>query len=122
MDHTETLFKKAGDHLLRQNAKSLFVDQDGLTNRTCAYRGKGGLSCAIGGLISDEFYDPALELRETDHDLVVYALCKSNGIDETDVDWEALRTLQFIHDQFVPEDWPHQLNAAAKEHNFTVRF
>lgn len=55
---TMDIFKHVGKHLLTQNEQSL-VDRD--TDRSCAYRGDGGLKCAVGCLITDEAYDPAIE-------------------------------------------------------------
>jgi hypothetical protein len=59
------------DHLIAQKKRSLHRGD------TCAYRGDGGLKCAIGALILDENYSPELELTNAHQLEVIEALCKS---------------------------------------------
>jgi hypothetical protein len=49
------VFNKVEAHLLAQGVRSMkYLDM-------CAYRGAGGLRCAVGCLIKDEFYHESLE-------------------------------------------------------------
>lgn len=51
----QEIFDKVTAHLRKQGKAS--VDIDG----SCAYRGEGGTSCAVGCLIPDEMYDEMME-------------------------------------------------------------
>ena len=44
---------KGVNHILQQNEKSQNAEG-------CLYRSDSGLKCAVGALIADEFYSPAL--------------------------------------------------------------
>lgn len=55
MDKQEA-FNKIWNGLQSQDWQRSFRDDE-----TCAYRGFGGLKCAIGHLISDEDYSPEME-------------------------------------------------------------
>ena len=52
----QEIFDAVVRHLLTQERKSM--KQDGVT---CAYRGEGGLSCAVGALITDAEYQPVMD-------------------------------------------------------------
>lgn len=112
------------NHLLTQNDRALGDDSD-----TCSYRGMTesiydddgyaidlgyptGLSCAVGCLIKDAYYDPYIEGNGVQNDKVLYTLVKSHP------DWEIngktvlmLACLQRIHDRYKPKDWPYMLVA-----------
>ncbi len=107
MSTTFELFERVRAHLLNQNRRS--VDAHG-----CAYRGTDGLSCAVGCLIKDEFYNSEMEGKNVDHPMVVYALEKS--IDRRLCAYEVhqLVLLQSIHDVIMPSDWASRLKDLKK--------
>ena len=60
---TFTTAQEIFDHvtplLFAQGQRSMYHDVNG--EPTCAYRGEGGLRCAIGHIIPDELYNPNIE-------------------------------------------------------------
>ena len=103
----QEIYDKVKEHLLKQGARSLLVDNP---NGTCAYRGGNGAMCAAGILIKDEHYDEELETKSTVYYKVSAALRKS-GID---VDKEEVKrlveNLQELHDGIEPENWERAFN------------
>ena len=57
----QTLFDRAVLGVYHQGRKSLLPREDAGLGPMCAYRGTHGLKCAIGHLIDDAHYTPALE-------------------------------------------------------------
>lgn len=106
---TQEVFTKVATHLLKQNRRSLLIDES--DDGTCAYRGKDGLQCAAGVLINDEQYDETLENNASDSVVVSMALERS-GVEAADL-W-LVRKLQRIHDKYQPEEWSYQLYELAK--------
>lgn len=83
----------------------------------CAYRGENNTRCAVGQIISDEFYSELFEGKSIHEDEVLEAVQQSNP--EWDVDYTSflmLNQLQLIHDSHQPEDWEELFN---KSYNFT---
>ena len=118
MDMVE-VFNKVEAHLLAQGVKSIRKQSEYM----CAYRGTGGLSCAVGCLIKDEAYHKGLEgtsalelLRQCQTDekeedrqtLLEEALIKS-GIDLKPATTYMLSDLQYLHDRKKPKDWKQEL-------------
>jgi len=66
--------KTIKEHMLTQRARSI------KRGKGCRYRGDYGMRCAVGCLIKDEFYDPALEGMAITHVPVLNALSFS-GVD-----------------------------------------
>ena len=69
----QEIFDTVVKHLAVQQQRSMakvIIDDgtpDGNTKMyTCAYRGDFGMSCAVGCLIKDEDYSPAMEARRVD--------------------------------------------------------
>jgi hypothetical protein len=95
-------------HLLTQNAKAWghYSSDLGPTNG-CVYRDADGRKCAAGCLIPDDVYHPGLEGEIADG-RVVSAILAVEGHNPA-----LVRELQFLHDEFVPEDWAAQLRATA---------
>jgi len=119
MDMVE-VFNKVEAHLLAQGVRSI---RKSLIQDMCAYRGAGGLSCAVGCLIKDEAYHKGLEgtsalelLRQCQTDekeedrqtLLKEALIKS-GIDLKPATTYMLSDLQYLHDRKNPKDWKQEL-------------
>ena len=93
------MFNTVREHLLKQNARS--EDDAG-----CAYRGADGCKCAVGVLISDEFYDKDLEGSNIQDIDVLLALNYSIGRDISYSEKEMLFALQRMHDTRTVDDWP----------------
>ena len=114
------VFNKVEAHLLAQGVRSI---RKSLIQDMCAYRGAGGLRCAVGCLIKDEAYHKGLEgtsalelLRQCQTDekeedrqtLLKEALIKS-GIDLKPATTYMLSDLQYLHDRQKPKDWKQEL-------------
>jgi hypothetical protein len=71
----------------------------------CRYRGDEGCKCAIGHLIPDDKYDPAMEtLRVASLIQKFPAIREDMGDPETDGDINFLQQCQFMHDD-VRANW-----------------
>lgn len=102
----QEVFDTVANHLLTQMEKSTrklpYASIERVVMGACAYRGDGGLKCAVGVLIPDEKYSIDMET------ISAYALCErfpeiawilgSAG-------WEFADLLQDIHDNSNPESW-----------------
>jgi len=99
----QELFDIVFKHLMSQNARSMMGN-----GITCAYRGEGGLKCAIGILIPDEDYRKDMEGAAAQN-LLVKGACLSRLA----VHHELLNKFQRIHDEDPVEDWDRSLRAAA---------
>lgn len=116
MSRTQEIFDRVRDHMLAQNARSTASDDVGRSR--CAYRGDGGLKCALGCLITDEHYAPSLEGLNLEYSVpdnrvrraVEESLGFALGTDEV----RLLVALQQVHDRVtVTEDWLHRLALVA---------
>lgn len=92
-------------HLLRQNERS--IDDDG----RCMYR-HGARMCAVGCLIPDSMYTPAIEGLDVDELRPAYLdhIAKSYGIHDRVTMEYILRELQNIHDQEPTSYWEAQIS------------
>lgn len=87
-------------HLLQQKKRAM-IYRDGTDDPVmCAYRGRGGLKCAVGILIPDEEYNPIIERKPIDS--LHYSASENIGPTlqkiMKDVGIEFLRALQSLHD------------------------
>ena len=73
----------------------------------CKYRGPGGLKCAAGWLLSDEFYSPEMEYRNWSEIVEEFHV--------TDNHRHLIMELQDIHDNREVEDWVEEFNKVAQE-------
>lgn len=112
--------EKIRDHLTKQ--KALSKSDTGF----CAYRGEEGRTCAVGCLITDEFYNPAAENKCIGHDKVWPLVEKSIGVKwNTNIEY-LLADWQKYHDgrnyQFWVEgvDSPHNISPA-EQHTKVMR-
>jgi len=105
------IFDKIKAHLLKQNARAM-------SGPDCRYRGAGGLSCAVGCIISDEHYKPRIEGRSVKKKDVLEAVRKSNkGLHIDNVTTRAmLQELQNIHDVVKVDHWPTRLDEMEREY------
>ena len=113
----QEIFTKVARHLLAQGKRSeRFFGGDGRGETGCAYRSADGLMCAVGCLIPDALYEPAIEGCTVAGD-VVQSVLREAGIragygERTD---SLLYELQNIHDYEEPDRWKHCLELLAKE-------
>lgn len=101
-------FNKVYTHLLTQGEKSLIGTK-------CAYRGAEGRKCAVGCLIPDKLYYPALEGNYVYVEKLKEVLAKAGQHSLF-----FLSQLQFIHDESAVEDWKEQLEQLAKKRGLAV--
>ena len=78
---------------------------------TCAYRNSAGQKCAVGALIADAVYTPALDITVMGVSSyeVRAAVVASIGRNLTFPEVSLLRSLQGCHDTFEPYDWEEEL-------------
>lgn len=98
----QEVFDIVARHLLTQNEQS--VNEDG-----CAYRGEGGLKCAVGALIPDSDYDPDWEGQAVVDNNPICGHLEGKGIS-----LRLASRLQHIHDQFAVRDWRWRLMELAE--------
>ena len=107
------VFNKVEAHLLAQSVRSI---RKSLISDMCAYRGAGGLRCAVGCLIKDEAYHKGLEAiamwadeKEDDHQMLLEEALIKSGIDLNSTMTHMLSDLQDLHDTVKPEVWKQRL-------------
>jgi hypothetical protein len=107
------VFNKVEAHLLAQGVRSI---RKSLIQDTCAYRGAGGLRCAVGCLIKDEAYSRSLEgiamwadEKEEDRQMLLEEALIKSGIDLKPATTYMLSDLQYLHDRKKPKDWKQEL-------------
>jgi hypothetical protein len=108
----EKLFRISADHLILQGRKCiLHPDEYGKFKSTnnCALRNKEGLKCAVGALISDEYYNDGLEAFNVYTNHIKKAIASSQGIPEGEVNSTMIWSLQIIHDDLDPSEWSQEL-------------
>jgi len=112
MDMVE-VFNKVEAHLLAQGVRSI---RKSLIQDMCAYRGAGGLRCAVGCLIKDEAYNKGLEgiamwadEKEEDRQTLLEEALINSGIDLKPTTTHMLSDLQYLHDRKNPKDWKQEL-------------
>jgi hypothetical protein len=82
----------------------------------CRYRAPDGTRCAVGCLITDEAYTPALEGHPVGLDIVRQAL-EASGVGLGPL--ALLAHLQDLHDSTPPVDWVEELKLLAKRHGLS---
>lgn len=114
----QAIFNKAATHLLKQQRKSLG------SGGYCAYRGENQDCCAIGALIPDELYQPAMDHHPQGEGASVrYVLENFPHLSEmllpedlsTASGLRFLRQIQCVHDEFEPHEWFEHLCRCADD-------
>ncbi len=105
----QRIYDQVKEHLLKQGE---WCQLEG----ACVYRGKDGLKCAIGCLITDEHYSPGLEGMGVERPKVLEALAKSISVSVHELDAIFLERLQVIHDTAYIETWAEKLEDLAKRY------
>jgi hypothetical protein len=112
----QEIFDKVSKHLLTQGRKAVRADDSDL----CCYLMKldNGqvLKCAIGCLIPDELYDPKIEFKMSDDELVRSILLSAGVVSEAEPNLAFLNGLQSVHDHNEPYEWPWALAKFAEKH------
>lgn len=108
--NNQEVFDTVAKHLLTQKQISANL-------AACLYRGHSGLKCAIGCLIPDELYDPAMD-DSSSNTGIEETLCEFpqirtlfNGVDE-----RLLSELQLLHDQFDVSEWIDRLRSITRKY------
>jgi hypothetical protein len=102
----EGVFEFVKQHLITQGEKSS-------SSTSCYYRNSSELSCAIGCLIEDQFYNDGLEFHNGDDPLVIEAVKKS--LPNWVINKDMLLSLQSVHDEYEVEEWEWQLEILEKQ-------
>ncbi|MGF6879780.1 hypothetical protein [Paraburkholderia sp. MM5477-R1] len=118
MQCARKIYERVSAHLLNQGA----VSED--ENGSCRLRGDNDRVCAVGSLVSDEFYHPDIEgigisyYRHARDGKLLQALYASNvnAYDPGIVD--LLCELEEIHDGASVDQWPDLLAALGKRYGF----
>lgn len=97
----QRIFDDASTHMMKQ------YKQCSVQDRGCLYRDGYGNSCAIGGIIKDEFYDSALECMPASHRKVIRMVANSGygQTDDLELISEELHSLQQVHDGNAVDQW-----------------
>lgn len=127
------IFERVKAHLLQQKVAARVDDR---RTSSCAYRGKGGLKCAIGCLIPDEAYTPVIEgcgiaavipaggkwYRDNSEPLAMVKnapflaeVLNKSGIPARQSTKTLLERLQLIHDTHDPVSWSRVFEAEANQ-------
>ncbi len=102
----QVTFDTVISHLRKQNAKSVYWDDVGMTE-ACAYRGHEGRKCAAGCLIPDSKYLPQMESK------IVGMLSEGHDI-------KLVGELQQIHDNYDINEWEERFDIIASIYNLEV--
>jgi len=98
--NAQEIFDKVATHLIVQGERSI---NDHIAGG-CAYRGVGGMSCAVGCLIPDKAYKQSMEGTTAGAIIEQYPSLK----------WmvkhkQLLSSLQGVHDNHTPMEWRQKL-------------
>lgn len=113
----QAVYERVGNHLLDQNAKAGVFDKEYPDEFSPRYVDPDGRRCAIGSLISDEHYGPELEGVQVFIRRVAEAVAASLCLPWEHIQTGFLLSLQEIHDERDPPDWPRRLRNFAKDFN-----
>lgn len=110
----QTAFDKAAPALIRQRQ---FSRKEYRGDDVCLYRSPDGCKCAIGHLIPDEKYNPAMECKP------IASIFSKMDLKELfeNCDLEFLKDLQLAHDGALnPSEFESRLLEAAKNHGLNT--
>lgn len=104
----QEIFNIAAGGLLKQNKYSTDVMGQ------CAYRGIGNLKCAVGFLIPDDKYAPAMERYS------ILTIPDLFGLEHLKGHESFLVELQKIHDECPVSEWNEELRLLAQRHTLST--
>jgi hypothetical protein len=119
--NTQEAFDTIVTHLAKQAQPAKKDDTD-----FCVYRSPEGLKCAVGCLIPDDLYLPAMDVDSPDDagaGTGVEALIEHYPTMERllcDVDVKVLCAAQDTHDHWQPHDWQTEVEEIAETYGLTV--
>lgn len=112
----QTIFNRVVKHLRAQGKKSLAkMPAMGIG---CAYRGRGGLKCAVGCLIKDSEYSKKMENFAVSSLFEAHPpLAKRLGEDNIPL----LEDLQSVHDRVDTQSWDAEFVRIAARYDLKLR-
>lgn len=107
----QKLFNRVCRHLLRQNKQALNED------RECVYRAPDGCRCGVGGVLPNRLYKKEFEGTQ-----IVFLMRDHPEVRDYfgDENSSLLSSIQYVHDNFQPHEWPARLAIVAERHSLTV--
>lgn len=113
---TQEIFDYIVSHLRAQNSRCINV----ITNN-CLYRAGNGKKCAVGCLITNEEYQPEMEMK-TFH-LLINSYSHLTIANFDPISKSLLKDMQVIHDDYLPGSWEKKFRDMAERFNliFSVR-
>ena len=102
----EGVFEFVKQHLLTQGQRSESIT-------SCFYKQSNGLTCAIGCLIENEFYNDNLEFHNGNDAIIIKAVQKS--LPNWNINTDMLLALQELHDECEVEEWEWKLDQLEAE-------
>jgi len=107
MLNRQMVFDDIARHAKRQRQRAI-------SGLYCAYRSGDGGKCFIGVLIPDDRYTPGMEGRSIQTNIAAQdAIDPKYGLVRDDPYWHDdrlfLSTVQGVHDNHDPTEWPHYL-------------
>ena len=109
--NSREVFDFVKNHLLEQGVKSGVISKR--EDFTCLYRGPNNTKCAVGCLITDEYYYESLENRAVNNLWVREAVEKSIG---NNFSYLLLGELQILHDEVNVTSWEKSLKVLEKKY------
>lgn len=112
--NNQEAFNRIVTHLRKQGQASRRVIS--CLGESCAYRGEHGMRCAVGVLLTDEFYRASMEGLQVLSDEVSAVIKKALP----DVDLMLLDRMQAIHDNYDPHRWEMGWEIVAQDFKLTM--
>ena len=111
----QEIFNIVAAHLMKQGCISVS------SLNYCVYRNPEGLRCAVGCLITDDEYDPAMDDRGIAGETGVRYLIEKGLLPERLIPHaDFLVELQCIHDTVPVACWKAELLEAARDHGLEI--
>lgn len=108
--NAQEIFNHVVKHLRKQGKKSFLSGSAGV----CAYRGDGGLQCAVGCLINDDEYDRNIESLPASKAIRLLKIYRLYSFERL------LTELQNVHDYTPVSDWENTLKRVGEEFGLTM--
>ncbi len=99
-------------HLRNQGCKAVNSED----SSQCYYRTENGLKCALGALIRDEDYTPAMEIFPNNSIHVEGSIIREY-VNKMGFNFSLLNNLQCTHDNNNIEDWESRFSDIARKFN-----
>jgi hypothetical protein len=116
--NTQEAFTTIVTHLAKQAKKALSVG-DGSASY-CMYRSPEGLKCALGCLIPDDLYEPAMDSGMGMQASLLLDRYPALKKVLSDVDVQMLGDMQFLHDSCIVSEWGTDARVMADRHHLIM--